>query len=143
MNARSGGERPDIGSLIHRCDHLGQEIERFIGERERPAGSWVETSPGTEGRRELQAHANETQTKWAATFSAEALALLRDLREAGLDERYLPESGPHPDPHSAEKWQAASEARDFLRTGWVDEIGMAHLARYFRLAADRLREQQG
>jgi hypothetical protein len=78
---------------------------------------------------------------WARRFSSRALSLLRDLREAGLDEQYLPESSPDPDPHSAEKWQAASEARDFLRTGWVDEIGMAHVARYFRLAADRLREQ--
>ncbi len=78
---------------------------------------------------------------WGTTFSSTALALLESLREAGVDERDVSESAPHPDAHSAEKWQAASEARDFLRTGSVDEIGMSHLARYFRLAADRLRER--
>lgn len=89
------------------------------------------------------ADANDTQALWARTFSSSALSLLRDLREAGLADQYLPESSAHPDPHSAERWQAASETRDFLRTGWVDETGMAHLARYFRLAADRLRGRQG
>ncbi len=124
-----GMSRPEVVSLIHRCDHLGREIERFLDERDHGTAS--------------SADVDDTQAMWATSFSSSALALLRDLREAGLHEQYLPESGPHPDPYSAEKWQAASEARDFLRTGWVDAIGMAHLARYFRVAADRLREQEG
>ncbi len=121
--------RPEVVSLIHRCDYLGREIERFLDERDEETGGYAE--------------ANDTQAMWATKFSSSALALLEDLREAGLDEQYLPEPSSHPDPHSAEKWQAASEARDFLRTGWVDAIGIAHLARYFRIAADRLREQEG
>ena len=134
---------PETGSLIERCDRLGQEIEKFLEQRERRSGGWAERSAGEERRLKTQAQANEIQAMWATTFSSRALALLKELREAGLDERYLPESGTHPDPHSAERWQAASEARDFVRTGWVHQIGIARLARYFRLAADRLREQHG
>ncbi len=134
--------RRETGRLIRRCEHLGQEIEKLLDERQRATRPRVERSPGKGRRLETRAHADQTGGVWASTLSM-ALVLLRDLREAGLEDRYLAESGPHPDPHSAEKWQAASEARDFLRTGWVDAIGIAHLARYFRLAAERLREQQG
>ncbi len=111
-------ERRDTGNLIDRCDGLAREIERLL---------------------ETRAGADETRAGWESTLSSSALTLLRELREAGLDDRYVPAAGPRPDPHSAENWQAASEARDFLRTAVVDERGMAHLARYLRLAADRLR----
>ncbi|MDQ4131181.1 MAG: hypothetical protein M3133_09385 [Actinomycetota bacterium] len=134
-------KRPETASLIDRCDGLGQEIERFLEERKQVTGASPERSARNERRLETRARAHETRAMWATKLSFKALAMLRDLRDAGLDERLVPESGPHPDAHSAERWQAASEARDFLRTGWVDELGMAHLARYFRLVADRLREQ--
>ncbi len=132
--------RPETGSLIARCENLGREIQRFLDEREQATAASPERSAATKRPLETQALADETRTIWATTFSSKALELLRDLQEAGLGDRLIPASGPRPDAHSAEKWQAASEARDFLRTGWVNETGMAHLARYFRLAAERLRD---
>ena len=134
-------KRLEIQSLIQRCDQLGQAIEWLLAERDAVTPAPVKTTPQEERRREPQAHADDTRTVWATTLSSEARVLLGDLREAGLSDGYLLVSDPHPDPHSAEKWQAASEARDFLRTDWVDETGIAHLARYFRFAADRLRQQ--
>ena len=133
--------RPQIQSLIQRCDELGQAIETLLAERDRLTPTGVERTPQEERRPEPEAHVDDARMVWATTLSSEARVLLGDLREAGLSDGYLLVSDPHPDPHSAEKWQAASEARDFLRTDWVDETGIAHLARYFRFAADRLRQQ--
>ncbi len=127
-------------NLIQRCDHLADEIERFVEERRHVTRDSAGRGSRDERRLERQAHSDETRAMWSATFSSEALALLRSLREAGVEEHDLSEPGSDADAESAERWQAASEARDFSRTGSVDEIGMAHLARYFRLAADRLRE---
>ena len=134
-------QRPEIQSLIHRCDRLRQEIETLLAERGRSSPGRAARPSQEQPRLDTPAHGEDIRTIWATTLSSKARALLGDLREAGLDDRFLPEADPRSDPHSAEKWQAASEARDFLRTDWVDETGMAHLARYFRLAIDRLRQR--